>query len=114
MTTGQSSGSSRTNEPSATDHQDAVVAAAFLRELGTKTGEARVPRRVAFTMGVYAERCAREAKDLRSVVPDSKPFGTLTKGKKWKHFANVLERRSGWHTKQGCSVGPLVRLPHPP
>ena len=89
MTTGQSSGSSRTNEPSATDHQDA---AAYLRELGTKTGEARG---VAFTMGVYAERCTREAKDPRSVVPDSKPFGTRTKGKKWKHFANVLERRSG-------------------
>ena len=95
MTTGQSSGSSRTNEPSATDHQDAVVAAAYLRELGTKTGEARVPRGVAFTMGVYAERCTREAKDLRSVVPDSKPFGTQTKGKKWKHFEKVLERRSG-------------------
>jgi hypothetical protein len=89
MTTGQSSRSSRTNEPSATDHQDA---AAYLRELGTKTGEARG---VAFTMGVYAERCTREAKDPRSVVPDSKPFGTLTKGKKWKHFENVLERRSG-------------------
>ena len=89
MTTGQSSGSSRTNEPSATDHQDA---AAYLRELGTKTGEARG---VAFTMGVYAERCTREAKDPRSVVPDSKPFGTRTKGKKWKHFEKVLERRSG-------------------
>jgi hypothetical protein len=46
-------------------------------------------------MGVYAERCTREAKDLRSVVPDSKPFGTRTKGKKWKHFEKVLERRSG-------------------
>ena len=46
-------------------------------------------------MGVYAERCTREAKDLRSVVPGSKPFGTLTKGKKWNHFENVLERRSG-------------------
>ena len=92
MTTGQSSGSSRTNEPSATDHQDAVVAAAYLRELGTKTGEARG---VAFTMGVYAERCTREAKDLRSVVPDSKPFRTLTKGKRWKKFERVLERRSG-------------------
>jgi hypothetical protein len=89
MTRGQSSGSSRT------DHQDAVVAAAYLRELGTKTGEARVPRGVAFTMGVYAERCTREAKDPRSVVPDSRPFDTLTKGKRWKHFEKVLERRSG-------------------
>ena len=81
MTTGQSSGSSRTNEPSATYHRDAVVAAAYLRELGTTTGEARIPRGVAFTMGVYADRCTREAKYLRSVVPDSKPFRTLTKGK---------------------------------
>jgi CHAD domain-containing protein len=75
------------------DHQDAVVAAAYLRELGTTTGQARIPRGVAFTMGVYAERCAREAKDLRSDVPGSKPFRTLTKGKKWKKFEKVLESR---------------------
>ena len=73
------------------DHQDAVVAAAYLRELGTTTSQARVPRGVAFTMGVYAERCTREAKDLRSNVPGSKPFLTLTKGKKWKKFEKVLE-----------------------
>lgn len=77
------------------DHQDGVVAAGYLRELGTKTGETRVQRGVAFTMGVYSERCAREAKDLRSVVPDSKPFSTLTKGKKWKQFEKVLESRNG-------------------
>jgi triphosphatase len=77
------------------DHQDAVVTAGYLRELGTTTGEARVPRGVAFTMGVYSERCTREAKDLRSVVPDSKPFRTLTKGKKWKKFEKVLESRKG-------------------
>src|SRR5215217_8277212 len=73
------------------DHQDAVVAAAYLRELGTTTGQARIPRGVAFTMGFYAERCIREAKDLRSDVPGSKPFRTLTKGKKWKKFEKVLE-----------------------
>jgi triphosphatase len=76
------------------DHQDAVVTAAFLRELGTTTGQTRVPRGVAFTMGVYAERCTSEAKDLRSVVPGSKPFRTLTKGKKWKKFEKILESRS--------------------
>jgi triphosphatase len=75
------------------DHQDAVVAAAYLRELGTTTGQARVPRGVAFTMGVYAERFTREAKDLRSDVPGSKPFGTLTKSKSWKKFEKVLEGR---------------------
>jgi CHAD domain-containing protein len=73
------------------DHQDAVVAAGYLRELGTKTGGTRVPRGVAFTMGVYSERCSREAKDLRVAVPDSKPFRALKKGKKWKGFEKVLE-----------------------
>ena len=45
-------------------------------------------------MGVYAERCTREAKDLRSNVPGSKPFLTLAKGKKWKKFEKVLESRN--------------------
>jgi CHAD domain-containing protein len=76
------------------EHQDAVVAAAYLRELGTTTGGTRVPRGVAFTMGVYSERCACEAKNLRSVVPYSKPFRVLTRGKKWKKFEKVLESRT--------------------
>jgi triphosphatase len=73
------------------DHQDAVVAAGFLRELGTTTGGTRVSRAVAFAMGVYSERCAREAKDLRAAIPDAKPFRALKKGKKWKKFQKVLE-----------------------
>jgi CHAD domain-containing protein len=77
------------------DHQDAVVTTEYLRELGTTTGEARVPRGVAFTMGVYAERCAREARNLRSVVPGSKPFRALIKGKKWRKFEKGLESRKG-------------------
>jgi len=73
------------------DHQDAIVAAGYLKELGTTTGGTRVPRGVAFTMGVYSEHCAREAKDLRSLVPHSKPFRTTMKRKKWKSFEKVLE-----------------------
>jgi triphosphatase len=73
------------------DHQDAVVAAGFLRELGTTTGGTRVPRAVAFTMGVYSQRCSREAQDLRAAVPDSKPLRALKKAKKWKKFEKVLE-----------------------
>jgi CHAD domain-containing protein len=73
------------------DHQDAVVAARYLRELGTNTRGTRVPRAVAFAMGVYSERCAREAKDLRSTVPGSKAIRALAKGKKWKKFQKVLE-----------------------
>jgi CHAD domain-containing protein len=77
------------------DHQDAVVADAYLRELGTTSGGTHVPRGVAFTMGVYSERCAREAKDLRSNIPDSKPLRALTKGKQWRKFEKVLEDQSG-------------------
>ena len=73
------------------DHQDAVVAAEYLHELGTTTGGTRVPRGVAFTTGVYAERCSREARDLRVAVPDSKPFRVMTKGKEWKKFEKILE-----------------------
>jgi triphosphatase len=75
------------------DHQDAIVAAGYLKELGTTTGGTRVPRGVAFTMGVYSEHCAREAKDLRSLVPHSKPFRTTMKRKRWKSFEKVLESR---------------------
>jgi triphosphatase len=73
------------------DHQDAMVAAGHLRELGTTTSGTRVPRGVAFTMGVYSERCSRGAKDLRSAVPASKPFRALTKGKAWNKFEKVLQ-----------------------
>ena len=73
------------------DHQDAVVAAEYLHELGTTTGGTRVPRGVAFTMGIYSERCSRQARDLRVSVPDAKPFRVLTKGKEWKKFEKVLE-----------------------
>jgi hypothetical protein len=41
-------------------------------------------------MGLYSERCTREAKDLRSVVPDSKPFRALTKGNNWKKFEKSI------------------------
>ena len=75
------------------DHSVLVVAAAYLRELGTTIGGARVPRGVAFTMA--STQNAAPAKDLRSLVPDSKPFRTLTKGKRWKKFEKSLERPSG-------------------
>jgi CHAD domain-containing protein len=75
------------------DHQDAEVAAGYLRDLGTTTGGMRVPRKVAFVMGVYSERCDRWAEDLRHALPGSKPFRDLERGKKWKEFWKVLEDR---------------------
>lgn len=72
------------------DHQDAIVAAGHLRELGTTTGGTRISRGAAFTMGLYSERCAREATGLRSGVLRSKPFLALAKGKEWKDFEKAM------------------------
>ena len=73
------------------DHQDAVVAAGTLRELGTSTQGPRVPRGVAFTMGVFAERYLREAAGIRDRVLRSKPLRALTGGKGWKDFEKVMK-----------------------
>ncbi len=72
-------------------HQDATVAADFLRELGTTTGGTRISRGAAFTMGVYSERYAREASVLRSGVLRSKPFRALASGKEWKDFEKAMK-----------------------
>ena len=73
------------------DHQDAVVAAEALRELGTTTGSPRVPRAAAFTMGVFSERYLTEAAAIRPGVLRSGPFCALTKGKRWKDFEGVMK-----------------------
>ena len=73
------------------DHQDAVVAAGTLRELGTTTGGPRVPRGAAFTMGVYCERHLREAAQIRSGALRSTPFRALTRGKDWKDLEKVMK-----------------------
>ena len=73
------------------DHQDAIVIAKHLRELGTTTGEARISRGAAFTMGVYSERYTREASGIRSGVLRSKPFRVLAKGKEWKNLEKVMK-----------------------
>ena len=73
------------------DHQDAVVAAETLRELGTTTGGPRVPRGAAFTMGVFSERYRREAAEIRPAVLGSKPFRALLKGRNWKAFEGVMK-----------------------
>ena len=73
------------------DHQDAVVAAETLRELGTTTKVPRIPRAAAFAMGALSERHRREAADKRADVLRSKPLRALVKGKGWKVFEGVME-----------------------
>ena len=73
------------------DHQDAVVAAETLRELGTTTGSPRVPRGAVFTMGAISERYLRKAAEMRPKVLRSEPFRALIKGKSWKDFEGVMK-----------------------
>jgi triphosphatase len=73
------------------DHQDAVVAAETLRELGTESDGRRVTRRAAFTLGIYHERCFREAAGIRPAALGSKPFRSLIKGKAWKDFEKAAK-----------------------
>ena len=77
------------------DHQDAVVAANVLEELGTATGDPRMPRGAAFTMGVYAERYLQEASVLRSRTLKSKPFRALADGKAWKDLQKTMKEAAG-------------------
>lgn len=72
------------------DHQDAIVAAETLRELGTTTGGPRLPRAATFAMGVLSERCRREAADERAGVLRSKALRALVKGKAWKDLEKVM------------------------
>lgn len=72
------------------DHQDAVVAAETLRELGTTTGGPRVPRGVAFTMGVYAERYLSEAGAFRSRVLEAGSLRSL--GGDWKGLEKAMKK----------------------
>lgn len=72
------------------DHQDAVVAAETLRELGTTTDGPRVSRGAAFTMGVYAERYGREAEALRSRVLAAGPLRSLDGD--WKDLEKAMKK----------------------
>ena len=73
------------------------------KQVGKLTGGTRVPRGVAFTMGVYSDRCASEAKGLRSAVPDSKPLRALIKGRDGR------SSRKYWRTRTGRLTGESVR-----
>jgi triphosphatase len=74
------------------DHQDAVVAAETLRELGTTTKVPRISRVAAFAMGVLFEHHRREAADRRAEVLRSKPLRALVKrGRIWEDFEGVME-----------------------
>jgi len=73
------------------DHQDLVVAAELLQELGV-AGD--LPPQAVFSMGSMAGRYVRETAEMRAGFLGSKPFRTLRSGKPWKKLRKAMEKRA--------------------
>ncbi|HET9927441.1 MAG TPA: CHAD domain-containing protein, partial [Rubrobacter sp.] len=74
------------------DHQDLIVAAGLMEELGVAGDR---PPQAAFSMGSMAERYSREASEIRAGFLGSKRLLTLKDRKEWKKVRKKLERRAG-------------------
>ena len=74
------------------DHQDLIVAAGLMEELGVAGDR---PPQAAFSMGSMAQRYGREASEIRAGVLGSKALRTLKNGKPWKKLRRKLEKRAG-------------------
>jgi triphosphatase len=74
------------------DHQDLIVAAGLMRELGV-SGD--LPPRVAFSLGAMAERYAREAAEIRAGFLGSGLLRTLEGGKPWKRLRKTMRKKAG-------------------
>jgi triphosphatase len=74
------------------EHQDLVVAAGLLRELGAG-GD--LPPRIIFSMGSLAGHYARRAAQMRFALQESKPFCALQGGKPWKKLRKAMKMRPG-------------------
>ena len=73
------------------DHQDLIVAAGLMEELGSAGDR---PPQDAFSMGSMGERYSREASEIRAGFLGSKPLLTLKDGKEWKKVRKKLEKRA--------------------
>jgi CHAD domain-containing protein len=74
------------------DHQDLIVAAEVMEELGV-AGD--LPPRAVFSMGSMAGRFVRDAAEIRVGFLGSKPLRTLKGGKPWKKLRKKMEKRTG-------------------
>lgn len=71
------------------DHQDAVVAGSYLRELSVAQGRSRrLPPPTVFAMGGFARRCDEQAQEQRRRFP--KAYGKI-KGKRWKKLERAMK-----------------------
>jgi CHAD domain-containing protein len=72
------------------DHQDAEVAASYLRELGVARGRGRrLPPETIFVMGGISHRYEVQARGLRANYP--KAYRRAV-GKRWKKLRSVIEK----------------------
>jgi CHAD domain-containing protein len=73
------------------DHQDLIVAAELMKEVGV-AGD--LPPRAVFSMGSMAESYVREAAEMRAGFLGSKPLRALKAGKPWKRLRKAMEKRA--------------------
>ena len=69
-------------------HQDMVVAADLLRELGT---DEDLPQQIVFEMGVRAGRNLAQTEEIQDNLSGSGPFRFLKKRKKWEGLCKEME-----------------------
>jgi triphosphatase len=74
------------------DHQDLIVAAGLMEELGV-AGD--LAPQGAFSMGSMSERHGIEAAEIRRDYLGSKGLRTLKNGKEWKKLRRKLEKQAG-------------------
>ena len=73
------------------DHQDLIVAAGLMEELGAAGDR---PPQVAFTMGTMSEGYGSEAAEIRGGFLGSRPLRTLKDGKPWRNLRKKLEKQA--------------------
>ncbi len=74
------------------DHQDLVVAAGLVEELGTA---GNLPPRAVFSMGSIAGHYARDAAEMRAGFLGSDLLRALKGGKPWKRLRKAIKKRAG-------------------
>jgi CHAD domain-containing protein len=74
------------------DHQDLIVAAGLMQELGA-AGD--LPPRAIFSMGSMAERHLGDAAEMRADFLASRQLRALKGGKPWKRLRRTMKKRAG-------------------
>lgn len=74
------------------DHQDLIVAAGLMQELGA-AGD--LPPQAVFSMGSMSERHVSDAAEMRADFIGSRQLRALKGGKPWKRLRKTMKKRAG-------------------